>query len=126
MTKLMTTQEVFTKVATHLLKQNRRSLLIDADEQGTPCAYRGADGLKCAAGVLINDGQYDETLENHTSDSVVVSAALERSGVSSEDLKLVRRLQLVHDRYQPEEWSYQLYELAKGWGLDPDEVMVDA
>lgn len=125
MTKLMTTQEVFTKVATHLLKQNRRSLLIDESDDGT-CAYRGKDGLQCAAGVLINDEQYDETLENNASDSVVVSMALERSGVEAADLWLVRKLQRIHDKYQPEEWSYQLYELAKACKLEMPKVVIDA
>jgi hypothetical protein len=42
-----TAQEVFDQVATHLLTQRQRSTT-----KGN-CAYRGDDGLKCAAGCLL-------------------------------------------------------------------------
>lgn len=50
----MNHQEVFTKVATHLLKQGRRALF--AEKNGfRSCAYRGDNGTKCAVGCLIKD-----------------------------------------------------------------------
>ena len=52
-----TAQEVFDQVATHLLTQNERSL------DGASCSYRNCDGLKCAAGCLISDDEYDNQME---------------------------------------------------------------
>ena len=55
--KPMTKQEVFDKVATHLLTQNKRSL------EDTSCVYRAKDGSMCAAGCLIPDEEYTPALE---------------------------------------------------------------
>ena len=48
-----TLQEVFDIVSKHLLKQNERSGFSDDS-----CSYRGPNGLKCAAGILIPDEEY--------------------------------------------------------------------
>ena len=48
-------QEVFDRVASHLLTQSARSLLPD----GSGCAYRGANGRMCAVGCLIADYEYE-------------------------------------------------------------------
>lgn len=54
----MTNQEIFDKVATHLLSQGKRSAL-----GGVGCAYRGDGGLQCAIGCLIPDELYRYELE---------------------------------------------------------------
>lgn len=50
----MTNQEIFDTVATHLLRQNARSMGPRTDPRfGTlsrGCAYRGDGGLRCAIG----------------------------------------------------------------------------
>jgi hypothetical protein len=46
----MTKQEIFDKVAAHLLTQRKRCV-----NQTGDCVYRSDDGLKCAAGCLIPD-----------------------------------------------------------------------
>ena len=48
----MNTQQIFDKVATHLLTQNARSAA-----EGS-CLYRSPSGLKCAVGCLISDSVY--------------------------------------------------------------------
>lgn len=63
----MTPQEIFDTVATHLFTQGvmavNTSLIPDSD--GTAkCAYRGDNGVKCAAGCLIPDELYKPEMEN--------------------------------------------------------------
>ena len=54
----MTNQEAFNKIAAHLLKQDKRSILIE-QESNIVCAYRSPDGLKCTIGCLIAGADYD-------------------------------------------------------------------
>jgi hypothetical protein len=58
--KNSTDQEVFDQVANHLLTQNKRSV---SATDNTLCVYRSPDGLKCAAGCLIADDEYDPRME---------------------------------------------------------------
>ena len=51
-----TAQEVFDQVAEHMLTQYELSMLNDT------CVYRGYSGLKCAAGCLIGDDEYNNEL----------------------------------------------------------------
>lgn len=53
----MTNQEIFNRVAKHLLTQNAQSVLDGS------CAYRGYDGTKCAVGVLIPAKKYSTAME---------------------------------------------------------------
>lgn len=48
----MTNQEIFEKVAKHLLDQGRRSTLATPTGDEGACAYRGTGGAKCAVGCL--------------------------------------------------------------------------
>lgn len=59
----MEAQEIFDTVALHLLKQGRRTTNPDIPEM---CVYRGANGTKCAVGVLIPDEAYDSMMEGRT------------------------------------------------------------
>jgi hypothetical protein len=58
------------------------------------CLYRGPDGSKCAAGVLIPDELYNPRFEGTAADQKDVGSILSRLG---HDLSLVRDLQVVHD-----------------------------
>lgn len=53
--------EVYNTVRKHLLEQNEKSKLNPALHF---CMYRGADGRKCAIGVLIKDEYYNSDLES--------------------------------------------------------------
>jgi hypothetical protein len=98
----MTMQEVFDKVARHLLAQGCKS----TDKTG--CMYRGPNDTKCAAGFLIADQHYVRELERQTATSCYVAEALMASGVPVEALALVDQLQRVHDNYEPDEWLARL------------------
>ncbi len=60
-----TAQQVFDQVATHLLTQNARS----ENEDG--CQYLASNGQMCAAGCLIDENEYDVSLEDHDWSSLV-------------------------------------------------------
>lgn len=108
-----TAQEVFDQVATHLLKQNEQSR--SADDW---CAYRGANGLMCAAGCLIADDEYKvafDTGGNAPSkgwDSLIADGFVPRA-----HSELIQGLQHVHDCYPPDQWRSALARTASGFGL---------
>lgn len=113
-------QQVFDKVATHLLTQNEASET--ADGPSTVCAYRGDTGLKCAAGILIKDEHYSPDLERcGVSDPDVMNALL-LSGVDRSAIGLVLNLQSIHDWLTVSSWSRELLELATREGLSADIV----
>lgn len=58
-----TLQEVFNIVSLHLLKQVKRSTKHLKNSWFLACAYRGNEGMKCAAGVLIPDDKYEPEME---------------------------------------------------------------
>lgn len=106
----MNTQEIFDKVAGHLLKQNEQSLDIVGD-----CMYRGINGMKCAIGCLIDDEHYDETLENENVFAKSVVEAVEDSvgrTLSKEELTMLDKLQTTHDEFPPGVWQTKLENLA--------------
>ncbi|MDX1964335.1 MAG: hypothetical protein SFX18_14375 [Pirellulales bacterium] len=80
----MTKQETFDIVYRHLLTQGQKSISrVVGSENFGKCAYRGADGAKCAAGVLIPDEAYKPSYEGHS--VAVLSDVFEQLG---HDLKL--------------------------------------
>jgi hypothetical protein len=114
----MNNQEAFDAVATHLLKQGKKSLLSHEKFPGGMCAYRSSDGNKCAAGALIPDTLYDEGMEEKD--------ILYCMGVYPEldallagvDPRLLKSLQWIHDNCEVEEWKNQLGTLAFEFGLE--------
>jgi hypothetical protein len=90
----MEAQEIFDTVATHLLKQGRRSTYQGSDLM---CAYRGVDGTKCAVGVLISDELYDGTMEGHTIYCLVDSPAWGLPEWMRANQNLLTDLQNAHD-----------------------------
>jgi hypothetical protein len=119
---MMTKQEIFDKVATHLLRQGKKSTLNDS----TPlCLYRGPDGISCAVGCLIKDEHYNLNLEGKPVHIGVVVEALRKSGVtntSRDTLPLLKDLQRVHDHRNPSKWMMELFMLAKRWHLSSDVI----
>lgn len=120
----MNRQEIFDKVATHLLKQNRKCE--DSDEA---CCYRNK-GMKCAIGALIPDEIYDPVIERKR-----IVDILDRDGcgagddsqlynkvcksisdflgiTSKEDHYFLFQLQRIHDHTKPGRWEYKLRHLA--------------
>ena len=106
----MTRQETFDTVARHLLAQGCRSV----NGEGN-CQYRGTDGTKCAAGVLIPDEDYSPDMEGKlTCPHTLIGYFLAGLGY---DLELVVALQRVHDYWPVEEWRDGLHAVAKKHGL---------
>ena len=104
----MTNQEVFDKVATHLLTQNRKS--INEEETGNACKYRGPNGLKCAAGILIPDDIYNSSMEN-----VIIGAVLRKTPKLAPLMpftNLLNNLQEIHEWEEVQNWKTELQKLA--------------
>jgi hypothetical protein len=105
-----TAQEVFTQVKDHLLKQNERSLSPTGDDN---CAYRGADGKKCAAGCLMTDKEASTITEGKTWDSLVLMGKVRHFHHD-----LISDLQRIHDQYSDvEDWPELLQNLAYKYNL---------
>jgi hypothetical protein len=97
----MNAQEVFDKVATHLLTQARPAFDITAG-----CLYRANDGTSCAVGCLIPDHLYDKKFETLTARTLIFGDRVnEVAPVASAELidllephaELLERLQDDHD-----------------------------
>jgi hypothetical protein len=99
-----TEQEVFDQVAVHLLTQMKKS----EEFRFGQCVYRSRDGLKCAAGCLIGDDEYKEEMEGITWYKLI-----EIKKVPESHSDLIRKLQILHDNFQPESWRNMLTNFAK-------------
>lgn len=103
-----TAQEVFDQCATHLLTQNRKSYKRYEDT----CAYRGANGLVCAAGCFIADDEYDSEDFESRGWGRLVSEGI----VPAEHQHLIGRLQRIHDIADVDQWRGELLYFAKNNG----------
>jgi hypothetical protein len=112
----MTRQEIYNKVATHLLAQNE----VSKNELGR-CLYRGPRGLKCGIGVLIPDDVYDPCCENTAADQLHhrLSGEFCRSIGTRRDGAFLCGLQAIHDNWQPQDWANKLREFALVYSLIP-------
>lgn len=110
----MTNQEIFDKVYKHLLTQNARS----TGGFAFGCMYRGHAGRKCAVGCLVPDERYSTHLEGHGVSHPHVLDALGFSvPVADDTMRLLDRLQRVHDLDPPEAWPIQLAAVAATFSL---------
>lgn len=95
MTKMLTAQEIFDKAVGGIIKQGKASG-VHISNGNVSCKYR-LDNLKCAAGMLIDDGHYSLSLEGCSANGRLVQKALLESGVSFKYNGLVNSLQNAHD-----------------------------
>ena len=106
----MTDQQMFTKVARHLIKQGKKSI---KDGQ---CLYRGPEGTSCAIGCLIPDEMYTEEIEGKAvSEHEALELVLASLGITN--LNLAMDLQSIHDGYSPDSWKSSLGFLAEKYNL---------
>lgn len=115
---MMTKQEVFDKVATHLLAQGRTSYIRPGSKM---CAYRSDDGGMCAAGKLIDGENYCRSMEGKRADVPPVMRALLASGVNMLDTAIrgmVLELQAMHDTRPPESWPNHLSTIARQYNVN--------
>lgn len=117
-------QQVFDKVALHLLKQNARSLAKEASggaAQGD-CAYRGENGLMCAVGCLIPDDLYDPETEGTTASNIIACdvrlQVLFEPEVAS--YFFLDKLQNIHDVEPVQDWYFHLRDFAIKHSLSID------
>jgi hypothetical protein len=97
-----TPQQVFDKVARHLIKQQARS----TDEEGF-CAYKAPGRMRCAAGCLISSDEYSPKMErNNWASLVKMNIAPKRHCL------LIEKLQKIHDEVHISDWLESLRDLA--------------
>ena len=111
----MENQELFDRVATHLLAQGVQCRALD----GGCIFYYGYHGHRCAIGCLIPPDRYDPSFEGVVVNSRKPVAEQLRSaaGLGPENTDLARELQLVHDVDEPKHWVIALRSVAQRFGL---------
>lgn len=121
----MNTQELFDKVATHLLTQNAKAHNPDdLDYLGHPrCMYRALDGKLCAVGCLITDENYNPNQEGEPARVLknIIELSVGRKLLHSE-VRLLTELQSIHDRRQVKDWRYFLTKLAEENELNTNAI----
>ena len=129
---MMTPQEIFDKVARHMLTQKCKAMV-----EGN-CMYRTPEGLRCAAGCLIPDDKYRPDMEgvlwgssrinplngNRDSTEIIASEIGHR--------ELVGQLQMIHDEVTVEDWRSAIDGIAAAYELDakvldefPADITID-
>lgn len=88
-------QEIFETIVKHLFSQGERSTVLLPNRSEYSCAYRGANGHKCAVGIVIPDDLYDPEMEGLCVD-VIISDHKELKFLKPH-LAVLSELQLVHD-----------------------------
>lgn len=101
-------QQIFDTVVNHLRKQGRKC------EIGGTCMYRGLDGQKCAAGILIPDSAYLSDMEGRRVEELVYF----QFKYSKQELELIGELQKIHDKFHPASWEDGFRRIARNKGLD--------
>lgn len=104
----MNNQEVFDQVVRHLRKQGCQS------RENGMCQYRGPEGRKCAAGILIPDSKYRPELEGFRVGDCGISDIFLAQNIN---LEFLSELQYTHDTFEPTEWESRFVILAKQHNL---------
>lgn len=105
----MTNQEAFETMVRHLRKQGCQSI----SEDGTRCLYRGPNGRRCAVGVLISDGEYQERWD-------ATGVRVDRLGLpwlGDLDMRLLEFMQFTHDHVTPSRWEARFMDAAGTFAL---------
>jgi hypothetical protein len=116
-----TLQEIFDRVATHLLTQGKRAVGSESE-----CRYRTEAGLMCAIGCLIEPKLYSPGMEKKSLRNIAVHGPVSQSlGLSAKEFindgpyfELLDTLRIVHDHGAIKEWKADLKELAADRGLE--------
>lgn len=120
----MTNQELFDRVATHLLTQNAKCGVFETDvdeieHQVFRCKYRDPEGHKCAIGALIPDKAYRPCFEGlGVGDAEIRRAA----GLSDSQVDIGSALQETHDELEPGKWRAALLGVARDFGLSTEVI----
>ena len=133
---MLSPQEIFDRVAQHLVTQGMRSMTMNPENSDLPaiCSYKNPDGLKCAVGVLIPDAVYAPEMEGRAICTVsrlfdsgyaeegtnLLGQALLDVGVDIRDENvsaLLQRLQDIHDEGEVSLWPEALKAAADDYRL---------
>lgn len=110
-----TLQPILDFVSRHLFTQNAKAI----DDSGI-CKYLTPKGLKCAVGCLIrnyNRKLEDKAIDNHSFKEEFNTAFSYE--LNEEEVSLLYRLQVVHDRHAVVYWESELRQLAINHKLQP-------
>jgi hypothetical protein len=126
-------QQMYDRVAKHLLKQNKKAIYVENEQKLPKMMYVTPDGLKCAVGCLFALGMYSPDMEGYAfkgvdtwkqhadNDGLVkMRDALKAGGVYVSDemvMRLLTDLQHVHDHHEPNFWPQRLLAVARTWRL---------
>lgn len=119
----MNQQEIFNTVLFGLRKQGKASTTSQDGGGLWECRYRGPNGLKCAAGMLLKDEYYDHLMEGQPVGNMRIWPAFVESGVPDTDeaRSLTRALQGAHDRELAnvglKEWEQRMADIAQDFEL---------
>ncbi|AGR47830.1 hypothetical protein SmphiM12_198 [Sinorhizobium phage phiM12] len=91
----MTRQEIFNTVWKGLESQGWNVSMTAESNHHTTCAYRGANGRKCAAGWLIPDDEYEPSMEG----MMVLETDYFGNKFSPTTLEFIADLQDIHDQF---------------------------
>lgn len=126
MVEAMTKQEVFNKVAKHLLKQGERAV-----DDGGACQYHVPNSKKrCAVGCLITKRYYKENMEDYGPEELFFEFPKEMKNLRLNKRRhkiILDELQDLHDNDYAdpkEEWPEQLKDLAQSHKLKHDFIKV--
>jgi len=104
-----TLQEIFSKVESHLLTQNKQSRGVSG------CKYRYRN-LKCAVGCLIPDELYTKSIEGKGIfglDKNLTYPLFKNKDDIDKGMFLLKELQHVHDNSEPCYWKSELKIIAR-------------
>ncbi len=121
MTEPMNPQQIFNRVATHLLTQKRRAEV--SLNGNVKCVYRAADGAQCAVGCLIPDDMFRPEMEGRGVYVLLNTQPqlhnLFTGFAPGEALKnFLGGLQIIHDGQSPHTWKSYLMYFATRYQLD--------
>jgi len=114
----MDPQEIFDTVARHLLTQKQRA--VTTTQKGDVCAYRGADGTKCALGCLIPDSLYSPDMEGDSAYYVLKTYPAIAAHIGLGNMLLVMHLQPIHDAGDPRRWKQEMLICSTMFNLQAD------
>lgn len=122
----MTKQDIFDKVARHLLTQKVKSMKPRLTMDGEMCAYRGDSGTSCAVGCLIPDDLYDPKMEGNDAVGLFSRFPKVEKLLGKDNESLLSDLQRIHDSslYRNEstitKWHRDLNSIAREYNLNPE------
>lgn len=115
-------QEIFDKVAKHLLTQKVQCI---NSETGKCSYFDPGTKMKCAAGCLIPDRDYSENFEGFPVgyfSNNEITKFFKDSGYSKDEIELISGLQELHDFYEPGIWKKRLKLIAKDHSLSSNSL----